>query len=225
MSTGTATNTMLPIELTLVVAATRDMGIGRAGTLPWTGLRKEMAYFARVTKRLPLDAQPPAMNAVIMGRKTWDSIPPKFRPLKGRLNIVISRSHPDDGGATEVDLEKEPVKVNSLAQALEYLKRTRPAAGTTATPTKAFVIGGAQIYGASLALPEAKRVLLTSVMDDFECDTFFPLRLLSGEDGGDKKWAQRSKEELDAWTGETVPEGLQEENGTRYEFQMWERVD
>lgn len=165
------------------------------------------------------------MNAVIMGRKTWDSIPPKFRPLKGRLNIVISRSHPDDGGATEVDLEKEPVKVNSLAQALEYLKRTRPAAGTTATPTKAFVIGGAQIYGASLALPEAKRVLLTSVMDDFECDTFFPLRLLSGEDGGDKKWAQRSKEELDAWTGETVPEGLQEENGTRYEFQMWERVD
>ncbi|KAK6865121.1 dihydrofolate reductase [Apiospora arundinis] len=204
MSTGTATNTMLPIELTLVVAATRDMGIGRAGTLPWTGLRKEMAYFARVTKRLPLDVSD---------------------PLKGRLNIVISRSHPDDGGATEVDLEKEPVKVNSLAQALEYLKRTRPAAGTTATPTKAFVIGGAQIYGASLALPEAKRVLLTSVMDDFECDTFFPLRLLSGEDGGDKKWAQRSKEELDAWTGETVPEGLQEENGTRYEFQMWERVD
>lgn len=46
---------MLPVELTLVVAATRDMGIGRAGTLPWTGLRKEMAYFARVTKRLPVD--------------------------------------------------------------------------------------------------------------------------------------------------------------------------
>lgn len=42
-----------PTELTLVVAATRQMGIGRNGTLPWTGLRKEMAYFARVTKRLP----------------------------------------------------------------------------------------------------------------------------------------------------------------------------
>ena len=168
------------------------------------------------------------MNAVIMGRKTWDSIPPKFRPLKGRLNIVISRSHPENGGATDVDPEKEPVKVSSLAQALEYLKTTQPAAGTPAT--KAFVIGGAQIYGASLALPEAKRVLLTSVMDDFECDTFFPLRLSSGaeeeqKDGDGKKWAQRSKEELDAWTGETVPEGVQEENGTRYEFQMWERVD
>jgi hypothetical protein len=44
---------MLPIELTLVVAATRSMGIGFAGTLPWTGLKQEMAYFARTTKRLP----------------------------------------------------------------------------------------------------------------------------------------------------------------------------
>jgi len=42
-----------PLELTLVLAATRDMGIGRNGTLPWTGLKREMAYFARVTKRLP----------------------------------------------------------------------------------------------------------------------------------------------------------------------------
>ena len=49
---------MLPLELTLVVAATRDMGIGRAGTLPWTGLKKEMAYFARVTKRLPPGVRP-----------------------------------------------------------------------------------------------------------------------------------------------------------------------
>lgn len=44
---------MIPLELTLVLAATRDMGIGLNGALPWTGLKKEMAYFARVTKRLP----------------------------------------------------------------------------------------------------------------------------------------------------------------------------
>lgn len=47
-------STMLPVELTLIVAATRNMGIGRAGTLPWTGLKKEMAYFARITKRVEL---------------------------------------------------------------------------------------------------------------------------------------------------------------------------
>lgn len=53
MSSSTAQTTMLPLELTLVLAATRDMGIGLRGTLPWTGLKKEMAYFARITKRLP----------------------------------------------------------------------------------------------------------------------------------------------------------------------------
>lgn len=51
-SETTPSSNMLPVELTLIVAATRNMGIGRAGTLPWTGLKKEMAYFARVTKRV-----------------------------------------------------------------------------------------------------------------------------------------------------------------------------
>jgi dihydrofolate reductase len=51
-SEETPSSDMPPLELTLIVAATRNMGIGRAGTLPWTGLKKEMAYFARVTKRI-----------------------------------------------------------------------------------------------------------------------------------------------------------------------------
>ena len=53
MNVQLSPETMRPLELTLVLAATRDMGIGMRGTLPWTGLKKEMAYFARVTKRLP----------------------------------------------------------------------------------------------------------------------------------------------------------------------------
>ncbi|KAI3336381.1 dihydrofolate reductase-like domain-containing protein [Xylariaceae sp. AK1471] len=228
------TSKMPPLELTLIVAATRNMGIGRYGTLPWTGLKKEMAYFARVTKRLPPSLSqdgnnPRAMNAVIMGRKTWDSIPPKFRPLKGRLNIVISRSHaeqqqpPADG----IDAETEFVNANSLENAIRYLQSR----GTAEQTGKVFVIGGAQIYAAALQLKEARRVLLTSVMSGFECDTFFPLQLsgsptTDGEgSGGTDKWVRRSKEELDQWTGETVPEGVQEENQTQYEFQMWERVE
>ncbi|KAI0024772.1 dihydrofolate reductase [Xylariomycetidae sp. FL0641] len=237
MSEDTSSDTMLPPELTLVVAATRNMGIGRNGTLPWTGLRKEMAYFARVTKRLPTDAQPPAANAVIMGRKTWDSIPPRFRPLAGRLNLVISRGHaassspppPAVVASSPPPNPAEPVRVASLEQAVAYLQQARTG---TAGAGRAFVIGGAQIYGAALRLPAARRVLLTRVLGDFECDTFFPLRLdededeaAQGEGGQRAKWVRRSKEELDAWTGETVPEGIQEENGTQYEFQMWERVD
>ncbi|KAI1476423.1 dihydrofolate reductase-like domain-containing protein [Daldinia eschscholtzii] len=218
---------MLPPELTLIVAATRAMGIGRNGTLPWTGLRKEMAYFARVTKRLlppspsssSSDSPSPSLNAVIMGRKTWDSIPPKFQPLKGRLNIVISRSHSSLPPEKEI-ADEGPVRVNSLEQALAHVKAARIA--------RAFVIGGAQIYEAALERKEARRVLLTRVLSpDFECDTFFPLDLQEegGKVGESNGWVKRSKEELDAWAGETVPGGVQEENGTRYEFEMWERVD
>lgn len=151
-----------------------------------------------------------------MGRKTWDSIPPKFRPLKGRLNIVISRSHsaPIEEAANP---ETDPVKVDSLEKAVEYV--TSSASGRVA---RVFVIGGAQIYSAALQLKEARRILLTKVMTDFECDAFFSLKLFESQ--GDSKWVKRSKEELDSWTGETVPEGVQEENGTQYEFQMWEKV-
>lgn len=162
------------------------------------------------------------MNAVIMGRKTWDSIPPKFRPLKGRLNIVISRSFPSPP-SEPTDLETDSVKASSLEQAIDYL-RSRP----QGTLGRVFVIGGGQIYASALERKEAKRVLLTKVMSDFECDTHFSLTL-SDDDGvqgqSDPGWVKKSKGDLDAWAGETVPEGVQVENGTDYEFQMWERSD
>ncbi|KAK2004832.1 dihydrofolate reductase [Colletotrichum falcatum] len=215
-------------ELTLIVAATRNMGIGAKGGLPWTGLKKEMAYFARVTKRLPSQAPPDARNAVIMGRKTWESIPPKFRPLKGRLNIVISRSHPAwdpssapaAAAAATPDADKEPIKVGSLEQALAFLR----ADGVASRLGRVFVIGGAQIYEAALRAPEAKRVLLTKVLADFECDAFFPLALSDKGEEGAAGWGKVEKPGLDAWVGEEVEGGEIEENGTRYEFQMWEKA-
>lgn len=276
----------VPLDLTLILAATaRDMGIGLNGTLPWTGLKKEMAYFARVTKRVSQSAGANggagAVNAVIMGRKTWESIPPRFRPLKGRVNVVISRSvsaptlNKEEGKGDD-----EVVMAPSLEDAVAYLQtRTRwgSTAGTSVTtgtnseegearadsgsvpaetgaPTgagqtesgaeggggvtsqiggegpetkrisKIFVIGGGQIYGAALKLKETKRILLTKVLSDFECDTFFPL-VLGGQGGGTalEAWKQTSQKNFDEWVGEEVPPGVQEENGTRYEFQMWER--
>ncbi|KAF2852726.1 hypothetical protein T440DRAFT_466846 [Plenodomus tracheiphilus IPT5] len=104
-----------PPSLTLILAATPSLGIGKNGSLPWPMLKKEMAYFARVTKRAvagnnhnnnnsnsdsdsiatastnTTDAGRQKMNAVIMGRKTWDSIPERLRPLKGRVNVVVTR--------------------------------------------------------------------------------------------------------------------------------------
>lgn len=162
------------------------------------------------------------MNAVIMGRKTWDSIPLKFRPLKGRLNIVISRSFPSPP-SQPTSVETDSVKASSLEQAIDYL-RARP----QGTLGRVFVIGGGQIYASALGRNEAKRVLLTKVMTDFVCDTHFSLKLSDDEEAlgqSDPGWVKKSKQELDAWAGETVPEGVQVENGTDYEFQMWERRD
>ena len=151
------------------------------------------------------------MNTVIMGRKTWDSIPPKFRPLKDRTNIVISRGDP------RAVAEGEKIVTNSLSQAANSAE-----IHAASSPSRLLVIGGAQIYKASLDTKEAKRILLTRVLGEFECDTFFPVML--GEDGKATGWERKSKGDLDRWTGETVPEGIQEENGTRYVFEMWERI-
>ena len=75
------------MHLNLIVAACEGLGIGLNGSLPWK-LKGEMKYFARMTKTT---RDPDKTNAVVMGRKTWESIPEKFRPLSGRLNVVISR--------------------------------------------------------------------------------------------------------------------------------------
>ena len=261
MATAKATTTTLP-ELTLIVAATQQMGIGRAGTLPWTGLRKEMAYFARVTKRLPASSafsssipttaavatgtgaetataaaagggasggvqQQQQQNAVVMGRKTWESIPERFRPLPGRLNVVVSRQQPSSLSSLPLSPPSPTsstggmVMAGSLEEALQELG-TRAAAGAVG---RVFVIGGAQVYGTALGLGEvARRVLLTRVRSPaFECDTFFPVGLAEGEGSGG--WRRSGQEEMDRWVGEEVPRGVQREAGTEYEFEMWERVD
>jgi len=143
-----------------------------------------------------------------MGRKTWESIPPRFRPLKDRFNIVITRN-------TLCDLSGA-AKANSMETAVDMVS-------ATIFDRRAFVIGGAQVYEAALEKTETKRILLTRVLTDFECDTFFPLQL--NEDGTAEGWERKTKEDLDRWVGEAVPDGIQEENGTKYVFEMWEKTD
>ncbi|KAJ7900322.1 dihydrofolate reductase [Mycena olivaceomarginata] len=183
-------------RLTIIVAATKSNGIGQNSKLPWR-LAKEMAYFARVTSNAPAGAS----NAVIMGRNTWESIPTKFRPLKNRANIVVSRNASYDVGSAALE--------GSLEAAITRMK-------TTAGPqvSRGFIIGGASLYAESLALPASSpvgfvdRILLTRILSPAfdECDVFMP-----------DFWA------LEAWVGSEVAQGAQEENGVKYEFQMWVR--
>lgn len=80
-----------PIYVIVATALKPSMGIGNHGTLPWPGIKGDMAFFRKLTTKVPESTAPGALNALIMGRKTWESIPSKFRPLAGRLNVVITR--------------------------------------------------------------------------------------------------------------------------------------
>ena len=187
------------------------MGIGYRGTLPWPSLKKEMAFFARVTKRLtPLSHA--KMNAVIMGRKTWESIPPKFRPLKERLNIVVSRT--PERLVTNLAEEKRVlmVAVGSLAAAYQEVTNRSPEID------RVFVIGGAEIYIKSLEIESVDRILWTRVKKEYECDVSFPLRL-----GEVKGWTRAGEKEMADWTGEDCS-GVHREDEVEYEFTMWKKA-
>ena len=97
----------------LVVAAAKNMGIGKEGGLPWS-LPGDMAYFKYLTSRTRDAAK---QNAVIMGRRTWESIPAKFRPLKGRINVVLTRLASLQGPDYAASPAAPPASQSPLAQA------------------------------------------------------------------------------------------------------------
>ena len=133
----------MPIHL--IYARARNGVIGANNTLPWH-LPEDLAHFKRTTMGAP----------VIMGRKTWDSLPPKFRPLPGRTNIVVTRQ--------ENLSEKGLQRASSLREALSICEQLGA--------PEVWVIGGAQIY--TEAEPLAHRAVVTEIDRDFEGDAFAP---------------------------------------------------
>ena len=95
----------------VVAAAMRTRGIGRQNAMPWR-LAPDMAFFKQLT-RSTIDAE--KRNAVVMGRKTWTSIPGKMRPLADRLNVVISAN---PNARAEFDIPDAVLVVSSLDEAL-----------------------------------------------------------------------------------------------------------
>ena len=131
------------MALNLIFARARNGVIGKHNTLPWH-LPEDLAHFKQTTLGQP----------VVMGRKTWESLPPKFRPLPGRTNIVVTRQ---SGWQAEGALV-----AHSLEQALEHCP---------ADP-QVWVIGGAEVY--AQAMPLATRAVVTEIDADFEGDAFAP---------------------------------------------------
>lgn len=131
------------MPLHLIYARAANGVIGKDNALPWH-LPEDMAHFKQLTQGCP----------VIMGRKTWDSLPPRFRPLPGRTNIVITR---------QASWQAEGARrAASLAEALAQCDRAQTV----------WVIGGAQIYAE--AMPQADRLEVTEIARDFEGDAFAP---------------------------------------------------
>jgi dihydrofolate reductase len=269
-------------SLTLVVATTpirtasattKDettrLGIGLKGTLPWPRIKTDMSFFARVTSRPPT---PGTTNAIIMGRKTYDSVPASLRPLAKRINVVISR---DTSGSVRegvvAELEKRKAKIaakaaeaRALAQATSAEKEAlepkavdlssqEPMTDAIVTPSlgaaletldsvygvqgklgKIFVIGGAEIYNATINMGAAElrgravRVVMTNVVRkgeagspaSFECDTFFPLDRLDRENG----WRAASPEEISEWVGEEVDGEWKVEGDVEVQMVGFEKV-
>ncbi|MBL0420049.1 dihydrofolate reductase [Ramlibacter sp. AW1] len=143
------------MQLGLIYARARNGVIGVGGALPWH-LPADLAHFKAITHGQP----------VIMGRKTWDSLPPRFRPLPGRRNIVVTRQ--PDWSATGAE------RASSLEQAVTLCEGS----------ARAWVIGGAELY--ALALPHAQLAEVTEIDADFEGDAHAPTL--------GPPWAEQSRE-------------------------------
>ncbi|RZL00785.1 MAG: dihydrofolate reductase [Rubrivivax sp.] len=131
------------MKLSLIAAVARNGAIGRHNELLWQN-PLDQKHFRQTTLGCP----------VIMGRRTWDSLPARFRPLPGRRNIVVTRNTTWQDAGAEV--------AHSLDEVLALL---------TDVP-RAFVIGGGELY--TQAAPLAHELVLTEIDADFEADTFFP---------------------------------------------------
>jgi dihydrofolate reductase len=149
------------IKMALIAAMDRNRVIGKDNQLLWQ-LPADMAHFKNVT----------AHHAVIMGSKTYMSLPPRFRPLPNRFNIVLSRS-------AQSSNHVQCMWTQNITDAFEQASAYAHAQGQD----EYFVIGGGEIY--TQALPHADRLYITHVDADYEGDAYFPDFL---NDGLNAQW-------------------------------------
>ncbi|KAG9789491.1 hypothetical protein ABEF93_000995 [Exophiala dermatitidis] len=131
-----------PIYVIVATSLNPPMGIGNKGGLPWPPIKADMAFFRKVTSYVPPttsssdpDSSLLNLNAVIMGRKTWESIPPKFRPLPNRLNVIITRSNPRQLGQQIAEAQNQNQKAEPDVVDWRVGKVDVPATNTAIPPT------------------------------------------------------------------------------------------
>jgi dihydrofolate reductase len=181
-----------------------------------------------------------------MGRKTYDSVPASLRPLAKRISVVVSRDTSGsvkEGVLGELERRKEKIAIKAAeAQAAQAqagtaekvvdpvtdaIVETSLDAALLALESKAdlgkvFVIGGAEIYNATLGLKRGVRVVMTNVVrrdgEPFECDTFFPVDSFEGA------WRTASPKEVSEWVGEEVDGEWKVEGDVEVQMVGFERI-
>merc|ERR1719230_688699 len=153
--------TCLSMAVSVIVATTPKGGIGKDGELPWK-IPEDMAHFKRMTTATTSKEK---TNAVIMGRKTWQSIPEKFRPLTDRVNVVLTSAAAEPN---YVSPYPDGVLVaSSVASASEKLRSQEDV-------EEIFVIGGQAAYKEAVEMDCCRHIFMTRIGTEFECDAFFP---------------------------------------------------
>ena len=145
---------MTPFDI--VVAADEAGGIGKDGEIQWR-LPGDLKFLKNKTSSVSEEGM---RNAVIMGRKTWETIPSKWQPLPKRLNVVVTRR-------ADYEVPDGVVVTHSLPQAVK-------AAGAMNDVQSVFVLGGGEIYRLAVELDALRRVYLTRVEGTFPADAHFP---------------------------------------------------
>ena len=137
----------------IIVALDKNNGIGKDGDIPWK-LKGDMKFFKEITSKTEDESK---QNMLIMGRKTWESIPERFRPLPERVNVVLTRN-------SDADFEGAH-KADSLERALELANDQ---------VEKIFIIGGGNIYQQALSQLDLDGLFITRIDAEYDCDTYFP---------------------------------------------------
>ena len=157
------------MELNLIVAyCKKNNGIGNENSIPWY-LKSELKYFKEITSNTENNLK----NIVIMGRKTWNSLPKK--PLPNRINIILSKNENNDYRENIESNYKDTYVINDLVKYIDNLNEMNKNHNHY---QKIFIIGGAQIYKHVLEFSESNNLninlYVTEIYNEFVCDTYFP---------------------------------------------------
>lgn len=157
----------------LIVAYDSKRGIGLNGQIPWK-LSDDLKHFKEITTKVPEDPYFEYINMVVMGRKTWDSLPSNFKPLPNRLNVILTSQLP------EVILGNSPYNndmvrvISDFDQIYELEDFGIYGSGKSRKIYDVFVIGGSSLYNIAIASQYCRQIYVTEIYKDYKCDTFCP---------------------------------------------------